>query len=479
MLVDSLVILMPEIILSIFSMFIIMVGVFSKQKSISSFLLWLTCFVLVLTAIWVLIGVPDDSYAFNGAFRADGFSILFKVCILLSAAIVLAMSKDYLERSNLLNYEYSALICLSIVGMMIMVASTNLMSVYLGLELQSLALYVIAAFRRDSLKSTEAGLKYFVLGALSSGLFLYGASLVYGFSGTTNFLGIAKVVELEGMSTGILFGLIFLLVGMAFKISAVPFHMWTPDVYEGSPTPVTAFFSTVPKLAAIAMLARLLFGAFGDAFFEWQQIIVFLSISSMLVGSIAAIGQNNIKRLMAYSSISHIGFALIGIAAGTSNGLSAVIIYMLIYVVANFGVFAFILNMQKEGVAITEITALSLYSRTDSLRALFLSVVILSLAGLPPLVGFFGKLFIFRSAVSEGLVLLALIGGLASVIGAYYYLRIVYLIYFGDTSDNLNKPMPLINRIILASSAAAMLFGAVNLFGIEGMIASISIQFLS
>ena len=479
MLVDSLVILMPEIILSIFSMFIIMVGVFSKQKSISSFLLWLTCFVLVLTAIWVLIGVPDDSYAFNGAFRADGFSILFKVCILLSAAIVLAMSKDYLERSNLLNYEYSALICLSIVGMMIMVASTNLMSVYLGLELQSLALYVIAAFRRDSLKSTEAGLKYFVLGALSSGLFLYGASLVYGFSGTTNFLGIAKVVELEGMSTGILFGLIFLLVGMAFKISAVPFHMWTPDVYEGSPTPVTAFFSTVPKLAAIAMLARLLFGAFGDAFFEWQQIIVFLSISSMLVGSIAAIGQNNIKRLMAYSSISHIGFALIGIAAGTSNGLSAVIIYMLIYVVANFGVFAFILNMQKEGVAITEITALSLYSRTDSLRALFLSVVVLSLAGLPPLVGFFGKLFIFRSAVSEGLVLLALIGGLASVIGAYYYLRIVYLIYFGDTSDNLNKPMPLINRIILASSAAAMLFGAVNLFGIEGMIASISIQFLS
>ena len=400
MLVDSLVILMPEIILSIFSMFIIMVGVFSKQKSISSFLLWLTCFVLVLTALLVLIVVPDDSYAFNGAFRADGFSILFKVCILLSAAIVLAMSKDYLERSNLLNYEYSALICLSIVGMMIMVASTNLMSVYLGLELQSLALYVIAAFRRDSLKSTEAGLKYFVLGALSSGLFLYGASLVYGFSGTTNFLGIAKVVELEGMSTGILFGLIFLLVGMAFKISAVPFHMWTPDVYEGSPTPVTAFFSTVPKLAAIAMLARLLFGAFGDAFFEWQQIIVFLSISSMLIGSIAAIGQNNIKRLMAYSSISHIGFALIGIAAGTANGLSAVIIYMLIYVVANFGVFAFILNMQKEGVAITEITALSLYSRTDSLKALFLSVVILSLAGLPPLVGFFGKLFIFRSAVS-------------------------------------------------------------------------------
>jgi NADH-quinone oxidoreductase subunit N len=258
---------MPEIILSIFSMFIIMVGVFSKQKAMSSFLLWLTCFVLVLTAIWVLIGVPDDSYAFNGAFRADGFSILFKVCILLSAAIVLAMSKDYLERTNLLNYEYSALICLSIVGMMIMVASTNLMSVYLGLELQSLSLYVIAAFRRDSLKSTEAGLKYFVLGALSSGLFLYGASLVYGFSGTTNFLGIAKVVELEGMSTGILFGLIFLLVGMAFKISAVPFHMWTPDVYEGSPTPVTAFFFNSSKACSYCDVSQITFWCFWGRFF--------------------------------------------------------------------------------------------------------------------------------------------------------------------------------------------------------------------
>ena len=479
MLINSLIILIPEIILSIFSMFIIMVGVFSKRASISSFLLWLTCFVLCLMAVWILVGVPDDSYAFNGAFKSDGFSILFKVCILLSAATVLAMSKEYLERSNLLNYEYSALICLSLVGMMLMVSSTNLMAVYLGLELQSLSLYVLAAFRRDSLKSTEAGLKYFVLGALSSGLFLYGASLVYGFSGSTNFLAIAKVVELEGLSTGILFGLIFLLVGMAFKISAVPFHMWTPDVYEGSPTPVTAFFSTVPKLAAIAMLIRLLFGAFGDALVEWQQIIIFLSISSMLVGSIAAIGQNNIKRLMAYSSIAHIGFALIGMAAGTSNGLSAVIIYMLIYVVANLGVFAFILNMQKEGVAITDISALSLYAQTNSIRAMCLSIVIVSLAGLPPLVGFFGKLFIFRAAVDEGLVLLALIGGLASVIGAYYYLRIVYLIYFGETSDSLSESMPLINRIILTASAFAMLLGAVNLFGLQDTIRLISINLLS
>jgi NADH-quinone oxidoreductase subunit N len=302
---------------------------------------------------------------------------------------------------------------------------------------------------------------------------------VYGFTGTTNFLGISKVLEFEGMSTGLLFGLIFLLVGMAFKISAVPFHMWTPDVYEGSPTPVTAFFATVPKLAAIAMLTRLLFGAFGDALAEWQQIIVFLSISSMLIGSIAAIGQNNIKRLMAYSSISHIGFALIGLAAGTSDGLSAVIIYMLIYVIANLGVFAFILNMQKDGVAVTKITALSLYSQTNSMRALCLSVVILSLAGLPPLVGFFGKLFIFRSAIDEGLVYLALIGGLASIIGAYYYLKIVYLIYFGTTSGTLSESMPFINRIILTCSAVAMILGAVNLFGLQDTIRVISVTFIS
>ena len=479
MLIDSLIILIPEIILSVFAMFIIIVGVFSKRESISSSLLYVSCFVFCLTAVWIIIGVPINQYAFNGAFKSDGFSIFFKVCILLSAATVLAMSREYLERNKILNYEYSALTCLSLVGMMIMVSSTNLMSVYLGLELQSLSLYVLAAFRRDSLKSTEAGLKYFVLGALSSGLFLYGASLVYGFSGTTNFLGISKVLELEGMSTGLLFGLIFLLVGMAFKISAVPFHMWTPDVYEGSPTPVTAFFATVPKLAAIAMLTRLLFGAFGDALAEWQQIIVFLSISSMLVGSIAAIGQNNIKRLMAYSSISHIGFALIGLAAGTSNGLSAIIIYMLIYVIANLGVFAFILNMQKDGVAVTDITALSLYSQTNSLRALCLSVVILSLAGLPPLVGFFGKLFIFRSAIDQGLVSLALIGGLSSVIGAYYYLRIVYLIYFGETSDTLSGSMPFINKIILTGSAVAMILGAVNLFGLQDKIMMISVTFLS
>ena len=479
MLVESLVILLPEIALSVFSMFIVMVGVFSNRDSTDTNILWLSCVTFCLIALGFLLREPIDRFAFDGAFRSDGFSNFFKVLILLSAAIILALSKEYMERSNLLNFEYSALICLSVVGMMIMVSANNLMAVYLGLELQSLSLYVIAAFRRDSLKSTEAGLKYFVLGALSSGLFLYGASLIYGFTGTTSFTQISGVISVEGLSTGTLFGLVFLLAGMAFKISAVPFHMWTPDVYEGSPTPVTAFFATVPKLAAVAMLARLLFDAFGDAISDWQQILIFLSIASMLIGSIAAIGQNNIKRLMAYSSISHIGFALIGLAVGTSEGLSAVLIYLLIYVVANFGVFAFILNMQKDGVSVTEITALSLYSQVNSARAFCLSVIILSLAGLPPLVGFFGKLFIFRSAVDADLVALAVVGGLSSVLGAFYYLRIVYLIYFGEVSDQLSEPMPLINRAILASGALVMVVGSINLFGLQPIIKSISINFLS
>ena len=478
MLIDALVALSPEIMLSIYSMVVVMVGVFSKTKSMDVSLLWLSCLMFCFISLIIALTEPSDIYAFNGAFKLDGFSQFFKIVILLSSGLILAMSKDYLSRYNLLNFEYSALICLSVVGMMIMVSASNLMAVYLGLELQSLSLYVIAAFRRDSLKSTEAGLKYFVLGALSSGLFLYGASLVYGFTGTTGFEEISGVILDEGLSTGVLFGLIFILGGMAFKVSAVPFHMWTPDVYEGSPTPVTTFFAIVPKLAAIAMLARLLFVPFGNAISEWQQILVFLSISSMLIGSIAAIGQSNIKRLMAYSSISHIGFALIGLTVGSSEGLSAVIIYMFIYVIANFGVFAFILNMQRDGVSVTDISSLSLYSRVNSIRAFCLSLIILSLAGLPPLVGFFGKVFIFKAAINSGFVPLVIVGGLSSVIGAFYYLRMVYLIYFGEVSDRLGGSMPFINQVVLTTSAIAVTLGSINLFGIQGFVSVISTTFL-
>ncbi len=479
MLAESLIALLPEIVLSVYSMVIIMVGVFSKKVSTDISLFWLSCLIFGLVAIFLMVRTPVQLQAFNGAFTFDSFSTFFKILVLLSTLVVLAMSKGHLLKSNLLNFEYSALICLSVVGMMIMISASNLMAVYLGLELQSLSLYVIAAFRRDSLRSTEAGLKYFVLGALSSGLFLYGASLVYGFSGTTSFSDISIFISVNGLSTGILFGLIFMLAGMAFKVSAVPFHMWTPDVYEGSPTPVTAFFATVPKLASIAMLTRLLFDAFGFAVNEWQQILVFLSVSSMLIGSIAAIGQNNIKRLMAYSSISHIGFALIGLAVGSSDGLSAVLLYMLIYVLANFGVFAFILNMQKDGIFVTEIASLSLYSQINSFQAFCLSIVLLSLAGLPPLVGFFAKLFIFRSAVESGFALLAIVGGLSSVIGAFYYLRIIYFIYFGATSPQLGESMPLVNKIILTGCAVAMLIGSINLFGMQSIINKISIAFVS
>ena len=479
MLINSVSALFPEIVLSIYSMVVIMIGVFSKNRAMDDSLLWISCLFMCFIALLVFLREPTEFLVFEGAFSLDRFSQLFKILILLSASLILGLSRDHLTQSNLLNFEFSALICLSVVGMMIMVSATSLMAVYLGLELQSLSLYVIAAFRRDNLKSTEAGLKYFVLGALSSGLFLYGASLVYGFSGSIGFLDISSFIANQGLSTGVLIGLIFLIAGMAFKVSAVPFHMWTPDVYEGSPTPVTAYFAIVPKLAATGMLVRLLFDAFGNAISDWQQILVFLSVASMLIGSIAAIGQKNIKRLMAYSSIAHIGFALIGLAVGTSAGLSALIIYMLIYVLANFGIFSFILTMQRDGIFVTEINSLSLYSRVNSTRAFCLSLIIFSLAGLPPLVGFFGKLLIFRSAVDAGFVYLAIIGGLSSVIGAFYYLRIVYLIYFGETLERLTESMPFINRLVLISSAIGVVIGSINLFGLQKIIDSISINFLS
>ncbi len=350
---------------------------------------------------------------------------------------------------------------------MIMVSAGDLLSLYMGLELQSLSLYVIAAFRRDSLRSTEAGLKYFVLGALSSGLLLYGASLVYGYTGTTVFSQITTVVADEGMSLGLLFGLAFLVTGMAFKVSAAPFHMWTPDVYEGSPTPVTGFFATAPKMAAAGMMARLLHDAFGNAIGDWQQILIFLSFASVFLGSIAAIGQTDIKRLMAYSSIAHMGFALMGLAAGSEEGVQALLIYMAIYVTTNVGVFAFILNMERDGQAITDIKSLSMYSRVAPARAGALAVLMFSLAGLPPLVGFFAKFYVLTAAVNAGLTWLAIAGVIASVIGAYYYLRIVFLMYFGEAGDALNGKMSTLHWVFLGGSSGAMVVGIVNLFGVE------------
>ena len=377
------------------------------------------------------------------------------------------MSKQYLQKNNLFKPEYPILIIFSTLGMMIMISSHNFLLLYLGLEIQSLSLYVVSSFRRDNYKSTEAGLKYFILGSLSSGLMLFGISLIYGSTGSINFEIISSMINYEGFFPGIVAGLVFLICGFAFKASAVPFHMWTPDVYEGSPTPVTAFFATVPKLAAVGVLLRVLFDCFGQIVESWQQVIIIISVLSMFLGSVAAIGQNNIKRLMAYSSIGHIGFVLMGVASGTDKGISAVLIYMVLYIIMNIGVFVFILNMERNGVAVTTINSLNMYNNVSKSQTLFLTVLLFSLAGIPPLAGFFGKFFIFNAAINAGLSWLAVMGGIASVIAAFYYLRIVYLMYFGLSTDPLSGKMPTAHWIILSGSALLMLIGIINLYGLE------------
>jgi NADH-quinone oxidoreductase subunit N len=460
---------LPELVLAVYAMLALMWAVYRGKDAEAPMLFWLTAMVLAGLGLWIGVQPEGTRTAFDGAFVNDGFARFSKVIILFSAATILLMSQDYMTRNKLLKFEFPILISLSVVGMMMMVSAGDLMALYMGLELQSLALYVIAAFRRDSAKSTEAGLKYFVLGALSSGLLLYGASLIYGYAGTTTFVGITNAVGGESLSLGLLIGLVFLLTGLAFKVSAVPFHMWTPDVYEGSPTPVTAFFATAPKVAAMALFARVMFDAFGGATGDWTQIIALLSFLSMFLGAIAAIGQTNIKRLMAFSSIGHMGFVLMGLAAGSEQGVQAMLIYLAIYVTMNIGVFAFILNMEKDGRAVTDISALSMYSRVEPLRAAALMVLMFSLAGIPPLVGFFGKLYVLQAAVNSGLMWLAIGGVIASVIGAYYYLRIIYLMYFGEPRDALDGSMPAFHWAALMASAFIMLAGVVNLFGVQSL----------
>jgi len=462
-------IVLPEVILAVFAMLALMGGVYTTKDKAAPVILWATSLVFVLLAGWIGFSGEGVNAAFGGAFVDDGFSRFAKVTILLSAAAILLLSQDFMTRHELLRFEYPILVALSVVGMMMMVSAGDLMALYMGLELQSLALYVVAALRRDSVKSTEAGLKYFVLGALSSGMLLYGASLVYGYAGTTLFAGIFSTVTAGEISLGLLFGLVFVVSGLAFKVSAAPFHMWTPDVYEGSPTPITAFFATAPKVAAMGLFARVVHDAFGGAVADWSQIVAFLSVASMFLGAIAAIGQRDIKRLMAYSSIAHMGFALMGLAAGTAEGVQAMLIYMVIYVTMNIGTFAFILSMEKDGEPVTDIGALQNYSKKEPMRALAMMVLMFSLAGIPPLVGFFGKFYVLKAAVDAGLTWLAVAGVIASVIGAFYYLRVIYYMYFGEERDALNGSMPMVNWLLLVGSAAVMVLGIVNLFGIEGL----------
>ena len=467
-------ILMPEVIIAVYAMLALLAAVYTTKDKTAPLLTWATTGLFVLVAVFIATAAPVTNIAFDGMFIDDAFSRFAKVAILISAAAVLLMSEGYMQQRGLLKFEYPLLVALAVVGMMVMVSAGDLMTLYMGLELQSLALYVVAALRRDSVKSTEAGLKYFVLGALSSGLLLYGASLVYGFAGTTDFAGIMEAAS-HHPSLGLLFGVVFLLSGFAFKVSAAPFHMWTPDVYEGSPTPVTAFFATAPKIAAMALFARVVHDAFGGIVGDWQQIVAFLAVVSMFLGAIAAIGQRNIKRLMAYSSIAHMGFALMGLAAGTAMGVQGMLIYMAIYVTMNIGTFAMILSMEKDGRPVTDIHALKSISKRQPLFALFMLVMMFSLAGVPPMLGFFGKYAVLLAAYDAGLGWLAVAGVIASVIGAFYYLRIVYFMYFGEETEGLDgKQAPVLWVMTLVTSAIVGLawVPGINLFGLDPIAAA-------
>ena len=459
---------LPEVFLSLYAMLALVVFVYSGKDKHAALSIWLTSGVfLLLAAIIGLISAPDTT-SFNGMFVDDNFARFAKVVILLSAATVLVMGQDYATKHDMLKFEYPLLVALSVVGMMVMVSAGSLLTLYMGLELQSLALYVIAAFRRDSAKSTEAGLKYFVLGALSSGLLLYGASLVYGFAGTVEFAGIMQATQGGDLSMGLLLGLVFVISGMAFKVSAAPFHMWAPDVYEGAPTPVTAFFATAPKMAAMGLFARVVHDAFGGVIGEWQQVVAVLSVVSMFLGAVAAIGQGDIKRLMAYSSIAHMGFALMGLASGTAFGVQAMMVYMAIYVTMNIGMFAFILTMERDGRPVSDIASLHMYSKKEPLKALCVAALMFSMAGVPPFVGFFGKFYVLRAAYEANMAWLAVAGVVASVIGAFYYIRIVYFMYFSEAGEPLDANPVRRLHIILVISAALMIAGTFfSLFGIE------------
>ena len=445
---------LPEILLAAGALALVLIGAFRGEKS---FGLINTLAFLLLALVGVLIATQDAATvsAFNGAFISDSFGRFMKIAVLIGSAVTLMISGDYLKATGSQQFEFPILVALSTLGMLLMISAGDLIALYLGLELSSLALYVVASFNRDSVKSTEAGLKYFVLGALSSGMLLYGASLVYGMTGSVSFSGIASVLK-DGTSLGVIFGLVFILAGLAFKISAVPFHMWTPDVYEGAPTPVTAFFAAAPKIAAMALLVRVVEQAFPHITGQWQQIIVFIAIASMGLGAFAAIGQQNIKRLLAYSSIGHVGFALVGLSAGTAGGVEGVAIYMAIYLVTTLGTFGCVLAMRREGGYVEDIDDLAGLSKTHPMMAFILAMLMFSLAGIPPLAGFFAKWYVFVAAVEAKLYALAVIGVVTSVVGAYYYLRIVKIMYFDEAKAPF-LPMSDAIRLVVGVSGVFVL----------------------
>ncbi len=467
---------LPEIILSLCAMAIMVFGVLWKRGNPALACSMLSLGALLLAAV-LTVSAPFGT-AYNGLFAVDHFAVYMKLLILAGSALSLVLAIDYNVQTGIDRFEFPVLILLCTAGMMVMASAVNLMSLYIGLELQSLAIYVLAAFNRDNLRSSEAGLKYFVLGALASGLLLYGISLAYGFAGSMDFTRLAGAFTSGAPSAGLVVGVVFIVAGLAFKISAVPFHMWTPDVYEGAPTPVTAFMSTAPKVAAIALLLRTMVVPFGHLSGQWTQLIVLISIASMLLGSLAAIGQVNIKRLMAYSSIGHMGYALIGLAVGTQAGLQGVLIYMVTYVFMSAGVFGCLIAMRRRGTPLEQVADLSGLARTDPMLALAMAVFMFSMAGIPPFSGFFGKLYVFYAAVQSGYWTLAVIGVLTSVVSAYYYLRIVKVMYFDEAQPAYDARSPSLSFVAgvgalvttlffvfpgpligAAQSAAAVLFG--------------------
>ncbi len=451
---------LPEIFLAVAGLALLMLGVFLRGNPTNS-IAWLSVLALIVTGL-LLFWEPSAGTrtAFGGFYVVDEFAQFFKVLVLIGSALAIIMSLDYIARENMRRFEFPILMLFATLGMMMMLSANDLIALYVGLELQSLALYVVAAFQRDSERSTEAGLKYFVLGALSSGMLLYGASMVYGFAGTTTFAGLAKAFAgEEPAALGLVVGMVFVIAGLAFKVSAVPFHMWTPDVYEGAPTPVTAFFAAAPKLAATGLFLRVMVGPFHDLHDEWLQVIWFISVASMILGAVAAVAQTNIKRLMAYSSIGNIGYALVGLAPGTPEGVRGVLVYMTIYLFMTIGTFACILLMRQKGKLVEGIYDLAGLSKTNPLMAAALAVFMISMAGVPWLGGFFGKFFVFYAAVQAGLIWLVVIAVVTSVVSAFYYLRIVKVMYFDEPVMTFDRsPGWEMNAIIAVSSLLIFFF---------------------
>ncbi len=446
--------ILPELVIAVGAIALLMVGVFRRENATRS-VTWAAAIVLVAAGVIEHYGSVGRVETFGGQFVVDGFARFSKELVLLASAISLILAAGWLRREQAERVEFPVLVMFATLGMVLMISANNLISLYLSLELQSLSLYVLAAFQRDNARSTEAGLKYFVLGSLASGMLLYGASLVYGFAGTTGFDALAHAFA-GGIPIGVTIGVVFVLVGLAFKVSAVPFHMWTPDVYEGAPTPVTALFSVAPKVAAFALLARVMVGPFGALTAQWQQVVVVVSAASMILGAFAAIAQSNIKRLMAYSSIGHVGYALIGIAVGNATGIRGLLIYLAIYLFMNLGTWAVILAMRQKGRLVEGIGDLAGLGKTHPGMALALAIFMFSMAGIPPLAGFWGKLYIFMAAIDKGMVTLAVIGVLTSVVGAYYYLRIVKVMYFDEPAEQLDKGIGTSLGLVMAVSAVVI-----------------------